>query len=343
MLAINNFIQNFNIQQTTKPAFSTRVQKNHAIYSNLAPLKCDTVSFRQTPKTKGDVRFGISVKDAQKIHNEATESAKYLENQLNCIFPDMIKSEDNPDGIMNKPIIRIKTPKSIREKSATRRWINADEVKSNMTDIVGARIILNNSNTESVDEVISRIAKAERDNKLQIVEIENYRPEPEIDDDGNITHSYDYASPKALRKLKAEIDKKGTMISKRDEDIPSGYMAIHLLTKLPNGFTGEIQIMGADVAKLKDIEDLCYKIKSGKSVDKKYATVENMLKPLKNNDDAILRREFNNYTRKSYKYQRDKAPDNKNNSFLTIPNYLPSELDFNKLYEEVENCKNCNN
>ena len=343
MLTINNFIPKINIPNIAQSNYRQSVQFDKNRYPNLAPLKYDTVSFGQTEKTAGDERFGISFKEAEKIHNDANESGKYLKFKLNKIFKDMIISDKNPNGIMHEPVCRIKSPKSIREKSATRRWINSDEVKSHMTDIVGARIILKNSSIENVDKVIARITKAEQNNDLQIIEIENYRPEPEIDREGNITHSYAYSSPNALRKLKAEIDKKGTMISKRDEDIPSGYMAIHLLTKLPNGFTGEIQIMGSDVAELKEIEDLCYKIKSGKSVDKKFASVEKTLQPLKNSDDTILRREFNNYTRNAYKYQRDKEPlpagENVHRPFLAIPDYLPSKLDFNNIYDEVVKCE----
>lgn len=347
MLAINNFIPKINIQNPALPNYQQKAQFDRTRYPNLAPLKYDTVSFGLTEKAVGDERFGISTKEAEKIHNEAKASGKYLKFQLGKIFHDMIISEENPDGIMQEPKCRIKTPKSIQEKSATRRWINSKEVKSHMTDIVGARIILTNSSIENVNKVIDRITKAEQNNDLQIIEIENYRPEPEIDEDGNITHSYDYSSPNALRKLKAEIDKKGTMISKRDEDIPSGYMAIHLLTKLPNGFTGEIQIMGKDIAELKEIEDLCYKIKSGKSVDKKFANVEKILQPLKNNEDTILRREFNNYTRNAYKYQRNKKPLSSgefvHSPFLTIPDYLPSNLDFNNIYEEVKKCNKNDN
>ena len=105
--------------------------------------------------------------------------------------------------------------------------------------------------------------------------------------------------------------------------------------------------MGSDVAELKEIEDLCYKIKSGKSVDKKFASVEKTLQPLKNSDDTILRREFNNYTRNAYKYQRDKEPlpagENVHRPFLAIPDYLPSKLDFNNIYDEVAKCEKNDN
>ena len=154
MLTINNFIPKINIPNIAQSNYRQSVQFDKNRYPNLAPLKYDTVSFGQTEKTAGDERFGIYFKEAEKIHNDANESGKYLKFKLNKIFKDMIISDKNPNGIMHEPVCRIKSPKSIREKSATRRWINSDEVKSHMTDIVGARIILKNSSIENVYKVI---------------------------------------------------------------------------------------------------------------------------------------------------------------------------------------------
>ena len=337
MLAINNFIPKINTSFIT-PQYGVNNRRNNNPYPNLAPLKQDTVSFKATPKAMSNMDFAISLQTATDIHDEAKESCNYLKYQLNKILAPMVKSKENPDGEIEKIGFRVKTPKSIREKSATRRWINKEEVKSGMTDIIGARIVMDDSSVKAVDKVIDLLAEAERNNQLQIIEIENFRPEPQIDDEGNILHSYDYSSPKSLRRLKKEIDKNGTMISKRDEDVPTGYMAIHLLTKLPNGFTGEIQIMGKEVEKLKEIEDLCYKVKNGKTIEKKCPGLENILAPLKNKDDMMLRREYNKYTRNAYKYQRDKeAGTNNDDMFLKIPDYLPAELDFNLLGDMINN------
>ncbi len=343
MLTFNTFIPKFNqIKPFSNNQNAPRVNK----YPNLAPLAYDTVSFGQTDKEKGDPRFGINLATAKKINAEAAESAKYLQFQLNQILGDLIKLEDSKPS-KSRPIdsiaVRVKTPKSIKEKSATRKLLTEKEVKAKMTDIVGGRIVLGKTDNASVDKVLQRLTEAEASNKLRILEIENYRPDPEIDVHGNIVRNYDYGSAAALRKLKYECDKKETSIPKRDEDLPTGYMAIHLLTQLPNGFIGEIQIIGNGVLQLKRIEDMCYKVKSGKSLDKKYAPIEKMLKPLANKDDFLLRKEFNKYTRDSYIYQRDKClglvPNDKN-EFLPIPDYLPKELDFNNLAAKKYECDN---
>ena len=212
-----------------------------------------------------------------------------------------------------------------------------------MTDIVGARIIMADTSKEAVDSVINKLTEAVKNNDLKILEIENYRPDPELDGGDNVIKSYDYASAKSLRELKLACDDKlGMSIRKVDEDVPSGYMAIHMLVQLPNGFIGEIQILGEEVERLKDIEDICFKFKNGKKVKNIPAKVKNMLAPLNNKNDEILRKEYNIYTRQAYIYQRELELNNpygrkkRNNEFLRIPDYLPSNLDFNNLYTNMK-------
>lgn len=314
--------------------------------SNLAPLSKDTVSFTSGKKEAGNPSDGINKKTALLIYNEANQAYKYLDRQLDRILSDLVRPEQGT-GSKTKPIKeirkRIKDPDSICEKSATRKLTNYDEVKSEMTDIVGARIVMADSSREAVDKVIERFTDAVNNNRIKIIEIENYRPEPEMDDYGVVTKSYDYSSALALKNLKKACDNKNdTSIKKSDEDQPSGYMAIHLLVQLPNGFTGEIQIIGPEVERLKDVEDMCFKVKNGKHLKPKYASVEKQLKPIGNKEDEILRKEYGKYTRRAYKYQRDmelNPPKNKKNKdFLHIPDYLPSSLDFNNIADEIEKC-----
>lgn len=318
-------------------------------YANLAPLSKDTVSFTGGKK---EIRSsnpeehvgGINKTTAMSIHNDAERAYMYLDQKLDKILGDMVRPE-NSKGSM-KPIqsihSRIKDVDSIIEKSITRKLDSTQEVKEGITDIVGARIVMANTTKGAVDAVINRLTGAVKNNELKILEIENYRPDPDVDSDDNIIKSYDYASTKALKELKLACDDQlGTSIRKVDEDVPSGYMAIHMLVRLPNGFTGEIQIIGREVERLKDIEDICYKVKCGKTVKNIPPKVKKMLAPLTNKDDVILRKEHNIYTRQAYMFQRNLEIQNSfgrrkmSNSFLKIPDYLPKDLDFNKLAEEL--------
>ena len=316
-------------------------------YGNLAPLSRDTVSFGATKKEiwndeqDGNI-YGISEKDAREIQKEAVAPAKYLDIKLNEILGDLVKPAKNADT-SQYPIqeikTRIKDDYSIVEKSKTRKWNSKEEVTKNMTDIVGARIIMADTTKEKVDRVIDRITNAVEKNQIKILEIENYRPDPEENEYGAIIKTYDYASSASLKRLKLACDEaNNSSIRKVDEDMPSGYMAIHMLVQLPNGYTGEIQILGEEVERLKDVEDMAFKVKNGKHL-KKYPNVEKSIKVLANRDDVILRKEFNRYTRDAYLYQREKELQKGrgriDKRFLSIPVYLPKNLDFNEIEKEI--------
>lgn len=319
-------------------------------YSNLAPLAKDTVSFGSTNKTMNDATEGISYKDAVRLYNDAEPAQRYLNRQIDKVLGDLVRPIAGA-GSLSKPIKsiskRTKEPESIFEKAATRKWRTYDECKKNMTDIVGARIVMADPSQKGVNAVIERLTDAVKNDRLKIIEIENYRPEPELNDIGEVIKTYDYASPLSLQKLRLECSKKAhKTIKKKDEDRESGYMGIHLLVQLPNGFTGEIQIMGEEVERFKEVEDKCFKVKNKKHLKKRYASVEKMLQPLKDDSDEILQEEHDKYTRKSYLYQRELEMDNnynkrknkENNNFLQIPDYLPESLDFNNVAKEIEKC-----
>ena len=323
---------------------------NGVKYPNLAPLKCDTISFRGYEGEEYDnYQYGVTLKTARLVHEDALPSENYLRKQLTNILDDMVRQKPTK-GSDSKPIYsikyRTKSPTSIVEKSRDEKLNSFNEVKKNLHDIVGARIIMSDASVENVDKVIDRITKAVEDNKIRILQIENYRPEPELDINDNPIKKYDYASTGAIKRLRDACNEKGCIIEKNDRDKSSGYMAIHLSVQLPNGYIGEIQIMGGDVEDLKEVEDLCYKVKAGKGINKKYDKIVKILAPLRNKDDHILQKAYQEYTRRAYLYQREKEPLKNNRKagkpiFLHIPedlNYIPESLDFNNLYHEKHKC-----
>lgn len=348
--------QNMHILSSFLPKINVGMPKGHsytnnyANYPNLAPLKCDTVSFCGNNEEEIDkYQYGVTLKTARMIYEDALPSENYLRKQLTSIFGDMTRQKPNK-GSGSKPIYaikyRTKTPASIIEKSKDEKLNNFNEVKENLHDIVGARIVMSDASVEKVDEVIDRITKAVEENKIKILQIENYRPEPELDINDNPIKKFDYASAGALKRLRDACNEKGCNVEKNDRDKSSGYMAIHLSVQLPNGYIGEIQIMGGDVEDLKEVEDLCYKVKAGKSINKKYDKMVKIMTPLKNKDDLILQKAYQEYTRRAYLYQREKEPLKNNRkagtpTFLPIPedlNYIPKKLDFNNLYLEKQKC-----
>lgn len=332
----------FNPKINPQPSF-----RSSAKYPNLAPLRCDTVSFTGGKKDisfdEDDEVHGITKADAMWIYRDAKPAQNYLDMTLQDVLGDLVRPETGK-GSLSKPIksitSRIKQPDSLVEKALTRKLDSIAEVKENLTDIIGARIVMADSSKPAVDKVINRFTKAVIDNKIKILEIENYRPDPELGENDDIIKSYDYSSVRALKELKLACDDSlGRSIRKSDEDVESGYMAIHMLVQLPSGFVGEIQIIGSEVEKLKDIEDICYKYKSGKNIKNLPAKLKKNLLPLRNKKDEILRKEYNIYTRNAYIYQRDKElaqnPKMNDKEFLHIPEILPQALDFNNIYKEL--------
>ena len=317
-------------------------QTNFGLVMN-KPLSRDTVSFKATPKAMQSRKNAITMSLAKKIHEEAEEATKFMEAKLRPFLYDLEAStyaQGNPIEVISP---RAKTAVSIVEKAVTRGWVNKDEIKRGMTDLAGMKIIMRDASIENVDKVIDRLVQAVTEGGVKIIEIENKRPLPIYNQYGQIAKSYDYASPMALIRLqRAATERVGQPIRLMDENTPSNYMAIHMLVELPNGITGELQLMGHDIAALKELEDLCYKIKNGKNIDKKYAAIEKALAPLKDEENTLLRAEHDKYTQEAYMYQRELEPrahkSRKKDKFLAAPSTLPEECDFNYLASLKHNC-----
>lgn len=214
-------------------------------------------------------------------------------------------------------------------------------IKYYAKDIVGARVILRDPNPEYTSMIINALKSAVEDKKLKITSIENNIPDSDNLPNGKQISDYLYATDAQLRSLAKAA---GAELIKNKSK--TGYLAIHINVDLSddafnrnngvfNGYCGEIQIIGADVERLKDIEDLCYKLKDNKNA------IHIAYKPFK---DHFLRYyndstkdAFDDYTYESYLYQRAISKKQKRNSVfpslseLGFEKKLPPELDFNYL------------
>lgn len=358
-----------NIPKITNLKFSSQVSNDNNSKSfaprfglvMAKPLPKDTVSFGATPKAMGSRKDAITMSLAKAINKEATEALEFWKSKLNPFLYDLEATYEKT-GPIEKIMSRVKEPNSIVEKAATRGWVNKEEIKKSMTDLAGMKIIMRDGSKQEVNKVIERLIAYVNETGARIVEIENKRPLPVYNQYGEISKSYDYASPMYLANLQKVASKSvGRPIRYIDENTPTNYMAIHILTELPNGITGELQIMGHDVAALKALEDMCYKVKNGKNLPKKYASIEKVLVPLKppvkpesGIEDAefkaalkknnFIQDEHLKYTQEAYLVQKDKEPrpfkvrGKQKETFLEAPSYLPKELDFNYLQKLKDDC-----
>ena len=324
------------------------------------PLAHDVVSFKATPKSMGSRANAINMQLAKDIHNDAEVALAYMRDKINQYIFDLVADTYNPKNPIEVVKQRVKSPESIIEKAITRNWNTKQEILKNMTDLAGMKIIMRDGSKEQVNKVLENLMQGMDEGAFKIIEIENKRPLPVYNQYDEIVKSYDYASPGYLAKFQRLASKvAGRDVKLIEENTPTNYMAIHMLMELPNGIVGELQIMGHDVALLKDIEDMCYKVKNGKNLPKKYAEVEKALVSLKppvlpksgietpQYKEALanykfLKKEHLKYTQEAYMQQREKEPrlhkSRKKEVFLKIPEFMPKELDFNYLYELKMKC-----
>lgn len=296
------------------------------------PLPYDSVSFKGGEKHMNSRSNAVTHGLAQQIYAEAEPVMRDFNSKLLKYFGPLIANEGHPDRPLayKKGLsVRIKTPASICEKTASLGLKNKNEIKEELGDIIGARLVLRDST--QTDEVLKKLIEGVKNNDIKIFEIENYRPEPK----------YAYFSKKQLDSLEKVCNKMRTNgVTRAETSIPSGYTAVHFSVYLNDGFKGEIQLMGIDVEQVKEIEDMLYKLKNNKSLAPKYKKIEEHLKELKTNKP--LQRAITAYSKEQYIAARQREPygikSKKATKFLPAPAYVPPEYDFNLLYKMKTNC-----
>ena len=325
----------------------------------LAPLAFDTISFSGKQALNRSLFEAFDNAAAcQKVHDNAA-----------------------PNAPIAQITTRVKSPYSIREKVASEfeHRITTDatkafnpnkteDIKGVIGDIVGARVTLRSNNSDETSKIIQALIQEVREGRLKITNIENYEPE-------NLPEKYKYFASKDLEALADEVNAKRApgepRVKFKIKPKDSGYTALHLDVDLSdgskyfsdfNGYGGEIQIIGADVQKLKEVEDACYKLQQDKTIragHQAYDAFSTYFLKHYNSDEPKykdIKAKFQEYTAKAYEKQREKQPEefgvrkkktntpflkdgeiyNTCNEFLTIQeaglaNDLPSELDFNRL------------
>ena len=358
-----SFLRKFNIQNNYK--------KNQT--SPLAPLKQDTVSFSGARNLNHSLQDAFENKEiCEEISKNAKPAKDNLEKSLTRALQGLIVSQQNPNGIIEPISARVKEATSVREKATSKfeeaiithdltNFINLNEsedIKKTVGDLVGARIIVNQSNPKKnaaiIDSLISLVEKGElKIKKIEIIAPSENGLEPYFNDDD-------------LERLKNAVNaKRGYYAEKIDIDrhpSESGYSAIHIDLDLSdenmiakhNGYKGELQIIGSDVAYFKDLEDYCYKIKQDKDIKSGHPAYNMLVQHLnkyfkyceagktKEQNDAVsesYKTTFNEYTRRAYIFQRRKNQSDSGYDKFHLPSLedcgmeklLPKDLDFNYL------------
>ena len=326
----------FNLVRNNNKQEYSQISSNK--YPNLAPLKQDTVSFGVGEKllktgTRLPKQFGITMAVLLE------KPFKMFTNKLESSFSPMLATANHPDRPIYMIKTRIKSPESIAEKGGARDVKNFTELTEKIQDMIGGRLIMRDTSKESIEAVLKKFEDMVLKGELSIVEIENFYGDSR----------FSYVTTKQLQPLKKACEKMVGPIRVVNEEHPMGYNAIHMTVKFPPTKYGEsyaeIQIMGSDIADLKDVEDLTYKIRCNKAIQKKYTPMMKYLKPLQDGDDT-LKNAFKEYTRNAYLHQRRRKSvtlkelqERETPDFMALPWYITNkELDFNFLFKKMKEC-----
>lgn len=378
VLSISNW-KNFNLCQSTDKK-SNAVSYPKFGLKMAAPLTQDTVSFqgRYTTKMKTlaksskienlleeistvgektaseigktlnneDLKNGVNKATAKIIREEALPLQEEIENFFVKSFADLVYDEKNN---VKAPIHaikgRVKGVDSIIEKSKSLGLDSKSKVFTEMTDLNGIKIELNNASPESVKQVLQRFQDAVDLGVLIPAEVENKRPAIAKKLKGLEASQWDYMDPDYLRAFAKNMAKSsGKKVKFNPHDYTkANYTAIHMHFRFPGQKrVFEVQLMGKDVAEYKDFDDILYKCLGNKNVDKKYAPIVKTINKLKQPENKKILENFNKQRRDTFLFQREKEPtlySRTTTSFLPLKYDIPEEYDINQLYKEYLKCK----
>ena len=308
--------------------------------------------------------WGISLNNSISVHKTILKPQKYVNGFMHDLLDDLVVSEKNPKNFILKISDREKKEVSIMEKSATNKWNSIQEVIDNMTDLNGAKIVMNKKTDKSnVDYVLDRLIPMITSGQAELIEIEVKRPKAVKNLSLKEQEQYDYASTKMLQKLvevqEGKWNSKNTTIenirtvkydSKKPQYTKGNYCALHMLINLPNKTERpfELQLIGARMGEGKDLDDILFKFFDGKQVDKKYNRIINILQTLNDENNIAAKERFMQYRRDALLALRDKEIQESNSKKTTIKNgqlfisaakySLTPEYDLNNLLELKNEC-----
>lgn len=320
------------------------------------PIKTDTLSFKATAKMlQSRSQGGVSLSVAKSISKAAEPMQKKAEAFLNDLLGDLVATELNPNNPIYKIGGRVKTPKSIVEKSATRQYNSKSEVLDFMTDLNGTKIVMRDARKKTVEEILTRLINPIQKGEIELLEIENKRPNITKRLKGIDKEKYDYASSDFLEHLQRIQETKWESLNLKEprrvhldqNDLTEvNYSAIHFLLKLPGEPRPfELMLMGKDVNDIKELDDKLFKILNNKDIDKKYKPLVDIVKPLMEPGNKQYLEKFNQYRGDAFIFQREKdpntffTPENTPSYFLPLKYNLPPAYDLNNLNRIMLECE----
>ena len=267
---------------------------------------------------------------AERLQDDAVTANIIFARRMQNVFRDVCAFEDRsaynfPDDDKRLGSLKLctKSEHSLIEKILGNEYKTEAEARADIQDAIRGRIVLETGTQKECDGICKKLIEAIEAHKLEVKEITHYYSD----------ESEKYVSNKMFKNLQSTIIReygKGSCRFTETEKL-SGYNGLHIIFKIDDDFDAELQIMGPKVEALKDVEDVFYKLRHSKNVDKKYYGIRDKYKHL---DDKAKRR-LDAYSREAYVAQRQKElgvyQGGESNKFVLLdPKYrLPKVFDFN--------------
>ncbi len=301
----------------------------------LAPLEEDVVDLSKA-KTSRNMSYAVSNDLAMQVCDEVTAAFKRVKYNLKKELKPLVATTSEP----NNPIMPgesgiyggVKGVVSARKKTASRDITNKKGLLE-MGDLLRLRIVLRESSPRNIEKLLRQLGQAFK-NGDEIIEIESY-----VAPNGKT-----YATAGMLNKL-AQKCNQNILKTSYDKRIPSGYPAIHIGFKTKEGYIGEIQIVGCDVAHVKHADDALYKVMDcNKGLDEEYDDVEKLIRTgLEKLTSEEAKTRYMKYRRDNFQLAFDCEPRGYNSrkkfEFITIPYDLPEELDLQRISDKMYLCE----
>lgn len=294
-----------------------------------------------------DYRAFSVYKDLLPVATEVHDEVKKLETAFKikmCIF-DSLVDDASIRTTKTKPIarkdVRVKSSQSIAKKMSAKVselihkndgypvFVSPTLVKTELHDLLGARLTLAHGTSNETNAVVNRLIESiEAGNGPKIKKIKNY----------GMGHAY-LTDKKADQLANASFRAFGDYSEIYNKKKASGYTATHIIVEVANGIDAEIQIFGRGVARVKEIEDICYKGLQGKAISG-LSEISRALKKV--GEDPSMRIAFNKYLTSAYELAKtkwDKMPEDElsKQKFPSIDeNILPPCLDLNRIEEALK-------
>ena len=292
ILSINSF--NFDLKASKRNLMSSPNNTSSYNLKLAAPLESDTVSFRAkaAPKMLKSRTNGTNQLTARQVYEICEKKQGEIQNFIKGLFSKYLVTEAKPNNLIEYVSGRAKKPGSIVEKSCVLGIQSKNDILHKMTDLNATKAVILDASRKNVHKTLDILLEKIKEGLIILEEVEVKRPIAAKNLKGKDKFKYDYAAPDKMEKFVEDAEAAmGKKVNFLEADYTkANYTAIHFLLRLPGqDRVFEFQLMGHNVAKFKDLDDILFKVLNNKNVDEKYQPIIDLLKPISlSNDEKDL-------------------------------------------------------